>query len=191
MQILAIFQAARISKQNGVKPIIEIMVPLVINEKEIEEIYKIISDVAKDYKEVEYEVGTMIEIPRAALCADSIAKHANYFSFGTNDLTQTTLGISRDDSSSFISSYEEKGIIANDPFVTIDTKGVGELVKIAIERGRSIKKNLKCGVCGEHGGDPKSIEFFASIGMNYVSCSPYRIPIAKLACAIAELNKKK
>ncbi len=189
MQIVAIFEAARISKQNGVKPIIEIMLPLIIHEKEIIELYKIISEVSQNYTEVEYEVGTMIEIPRAALCASSIAQHANYFSFGTNDLTQTTLGISRDDSSSFMVSYEEKGIIATDPFISIDVDGVGSLVKIAMENGRKIKPNLKCGVCGEHGGDPKSIEFFASINMDYISCSPYRIPIARLASAIAELKK--
>ena len=188
MQIVAIFEAARISIKNGVKPVIEIMLPLIIHEKEIVELYKIIEQVSQNYSEVEYEVGTMIEIPRAALCAESIAQHANYFSFGTNDLTQTTLGISRDDSSSFITSYEEKGIITTDPFISIDVDGVGVLVKIAMENGRKVKPNLKCGVCGEHGGDPKSIEFFASIGMNYVSCSPYRIPIARLASAIAELK---
>jgi pyruvate,orthophosphate dikinase len=161
---------------------------LIIHEKEIVELYKIIEQVSQNYSEVEYEVGTMIEIPRAALCAESIAHHANYFSFGTNDLTQTTLGISRDDSSSFITSYEEKGIITTDPFISIDVEGVGALVKIAMENGRKVKPNLKCGVCGEHGGDPKSIEFFARTGMNYVSCSPYRIPIARLASAIAELK---
>lgn len=189
MQVVAIFEAASESKQNGIKPVIEIMLPLIIYEGEIIDLYKIINDVASNFPDIEYEVGTMIEIPRAALCADEIAKHANYFSFGTNDLTQTTLGISRDDSSSFITKYEEKGILPIDPFISIDKNGVGSLMKIAIEKGRSIKPKLKCGVCGEHGGDPKSIEFFASLNVDYVSCSPYRIPIARLAGAITELNK--
>ncbi len=190
MQVVAIFEAAAQAKAQGIKPVIEIMLPLIIHEKEIEELYKIINAVAEKYSNVEYEVGTMIEVPRAALCAEQIAKHANYFSFGTNDLTQTTLGISRDDSSSFITKYEEKGILPIDPFISVDVDGVGSLVKMAMEKGRSVKSNLKCGVCGEHGGDPASIQFFASIGMNYVSCSPYRIPIARLAGAIAELKKK-
>ncbi|MFT4967672.1 MAG: pyruvate,orthophosphate dikinase, partial [Candidatus Deianiraeaceae bacterium] len=190
MQIVAIFDAAKDAKLQGIKPVIEIMVPLVIHESEVIEIYNTINKVAEGYSDIEYEVGTMIEIPRAALCADKIAKHANYFSFGTNDLTQTSLGISRDDSSSFMAKYEEKGIFASDPFVSVDVDGVGSLVEIAIEKGRSVKPNLKCGVCGEHGGDPASIKFFTSIGMDYVSCSPYRIPIARLSGAIAEIKKQ-
>ncbi len=190
MQIVAIFDAAKDAKLQGIKPVIEIMVPLVIHESEVIEIYNTINKVAEDYSGIEYEVGTMIEIPRAALCADKIAKHANYFSFGTNDLTQTALGISRDDSSSFMAKYEERGIFVSDPFVSVDVDGVGSLVEIAIEKGRSVKPNLKCGVCGEHGGDPASIKFFTSIGMDYVSCSPYRIPIARLSGAIAEIKKQ-
>jgi pyruvate, orthophosphate dikinase len=188
MQVVAIFEAAKEAKTQNIKPVIEIMLPLIIHEGEIVELYKIINDVATKYPDVEYEVGTMIEVPRAAICADKIAQHANYFSFGTNDLTQTTLGISRDDSSSFISKYEEKGILPIDPFVSIDVDGVGSMVKMAMEKGRSVKPKLKCGVCGEHGGDPASIKFFASIGIDYVSCSPYRVPIARLASAIAELK---
>lgn len=190
MQVVAIFEAAHDVKCQGIKPVIEIMLPLIIDEKEIEILYKLINSVAAKYPEIQYEVGTMIEIPRAAIMASSIAKQANYFSFGTNDLTQTTLGISRDDSSSFIPSYEEMGIFKADPFVTIDQDGVGYLVKYAVENGRKTKPKLKCGVCGEHGGDPESIAFFASVNIDYVSCSPYRVPVARLACAIAELKKK-
>jgi pyruvate,orthophosphate dikinase len=129
----------------------------------------------------------MIELPRAALQAGEIASFADFFSFGTNDLTQTTLGISRDDSANFINEYIAKGIVAKDPFATLDIEGVGELIKIAVERGRKVKPNLKLGICGEHGGDPASIEFFHKVGLNYVSCSPYRVPIARLASARAGL----
>lgn len=190
MQVIAIFEAAHEVKNQGVKPVIEIMLPLIIDEKEIEILYGLINSVAEKYPAIQYEVGTMIEIPRAAILADDIAKQANYFSFGTNDLTQTVLGISRDDSSSFTTPYEEMGIFKSDPFVTIDKGGVGFLIKHAIEKGRKTKPGLKCGVCGEHGGDPESIEFFASVNTDYVSCSPYRVPVARLASAIAELKKK-
>lgn len=189
MQALAIFEAAKEVKLQGVKPVIEIMIPLVIDVKEIEILYSMIQDVARNYEGIEYEIGTMVEIPRAAIMAESIAEKANYFSFGTNDLTQTTLGISRDDSSSFSGHYEERGIFANDPFITVDKHGVGFLIEKAINGGRKVKPNLKCGVCGEHGGDPDSIAFFASLNMDYVSCSPYRVPVARLAAAIAELKK--
>ena len=133
----------------------------------------------------------MIELPRAALRAKDIAKFADFFSFGTNDLTQTTFGISRDDSGKFLNDYVENKIFNKDPFVSIDERGVGELIKIAAERGRKQKRSLKLGICGEHGGDPSSVEFCARVGLNYVSCSPYRVPIARLAAAQAYLKKKK
>ncbi len=133
-------------------------------------------------------VGTMIELPRAALIADKIAEGAEFFSFGTNDLTQTTYGLSRDDAGNFLVPYQDLGVIPNDPFVTIDQEGVGELVKIAVERGRKTRPDIKLGICGEHGGDPASVGFCHSVGLNYVSCSPYRVPIARLAAAQAALG---
>ena len=136
-----------------------------------------------------YQVGTMIELPRAALKAGEIAHSAEFFSFGTNDLTQTTLGISRDDAGSFLGSYKARGILAEDPFVTLDQEGVGELVKLAAERGRATRPSIKLGLCGEHGGDPASIAFCESVGLDYVSCSPFRVPIARLAAAQAALGK--
>uniref|UniRef100_UPI00345B8DD4 putative PEP-binding protein n=1 Tax=uncultured Sphingomonas sp. TaxID=158754 RepID=UPI00345B8DD4 len=144
---------------------------------------------AEQGKRVDYLVGTMIELPRAALRAAEIAEAAAFFSFGTNDLTQTTLGVSRDDAARFLTSYVEKGIYARDPFVSIDVDGVGELVKLAAERGRSTRPHIKLGICGEHGGDPASIEFCESVGLDYVSASPYRVPIARLAAAQAALKK--
>jgi pyruvate,orthophosphate dikinase len=137
---------------------------------------------------IDYQVGTMIELPRAALRAAEIAESAEFFSFGTNDLTQTTLGISRDDASSFLGSYTAKGLLDSDPFVTIDQEGVGELVKLAAERGRKTRSSIKLGICGEHGGDPASIGFCESVGLDYVSCSPFRVPIARLAAAQAALG---
>jgi pyruvate,orthophosphate dikinase len=137
---------------------------------------------------VDYLVGTMIEIPRAALIADAIAEKADFFSFGTNDLTQMTFGYSRDDAAKFIHIYLEKGILKADPFETLDQEGVGQLVKMGTERGRQTKPNLKVGICGEHGGEPNSVEFFARTGLNYVSCSPYRVPIARIASAQAALK---
>jgi pyruvate,orthophosphate dikinase len=137
---------------------------------------------------VEYEVGTMIELPRAALTADKIAQHAAFFSFGTNDLTQTTFGLSRDDSGRFLPAYVDRKILTDDPFQVLDREGVGELVRLGAERGRSVKENLKVGICGEHGGDPQSIAFCNEIGLNYVSCSPYRVPVARLAAAHAALE---
>ncbi len=136
---------------------------------------------------IPYLVGTMIELPRAALLAGEIAQSAAFFSFGTNDLTQTVYGISRDDSASFIGAYQKLGVFEHDPFVTLDTKGVGEMIRIAVERGRAARPDLKLGICGEHGGDPASIHFCRQIGLDYVSCSPYRVPIARLAAAQAEL----
>jgi pyruvate,orthophosphate dikinase len=137
-----------------------------------------------------YIVGTMIELPRAAIVAGAIAETAEFFSFGTNDLTQTTFGISRDDAALFLSKYTEQGILANDPFVTLDREGVGELVSIGAERGRATRPDIKLGICGEHGGDPASIAFCEEIGLDYVSCSPFRVPIARLAAAHAALNRK-
>jgi len=139
---------------------------------------------------IDYLVGTMIELPRAALRAGEIAESAEFFSFGTNDLTQTTFGISRDDSANFIQIYRDKGVLENDPFITIDQEGVGELVQIAAERGRKTRSEIKLGICGEHGGDPASIHFCQKVGLNYVSCSPYRVPIARLAAAQAALGQK-
>jgi pyruvate,orthophosphate dikinase len=139
---------------------------------------------------VPYEIGTMIELPRAALRAGEIAKSAEFFSFGTNDLTQTTLGVSRDDAASFLGTYTTRGILPADPFVTLDQEGVGELVKLAAERGRATRANIKLGICGEHGGDPASIAFCERIGLDYVSCSPFRVPIARLAAAQAALGRK-
>ena len=139
---------------------------------------------------LDYLVGTMIELPRAAIKANDIAKHAEFFSFGTNDLTQTTFGISRDDSGKFLNDYIDNKIFTIDPFVSID-EGVKDLIEIAVEKGKKQNKKIKLGICGEHGGDPKSIEFCANAGLNYVSCSPYRVPVARLAAAQAELSKKK
>jgi pyruvate,orthophosphate dikinase len=138
---------------------------------------------------IDYQVGTMIELPRACLKAGEIAETAEFFSFGTNDLTQTTFGISRDDAASFLGAYTAKGILPVDPFVSLDTDGVGELIRIATDRGRKVRNGLKLGICGEHGGDPASVAFCHEVGLDYVSCSPYRVPIARLAAAQAALGK--
>jgi len=171
----------------------EIMIPLVSTEVEIklmkELVIRIAREVQREHKlKIEFLVGTMIELPRAAIKAKEIAKHAEFFSFGTNDLTQTTFGISRDDSGKFLNDYLDNKIFAIDPFVSIDD-GVADLIEIAVERGKIQNKKLKLGICGEHGGDPRSIEFCSIAGLNYVSCSPYRVPIARLAAAQAELKK--
>jgi pyruvate,orthophosphate dikinase len=139
---------------------------------------------------LKYQVGTMIELPRAALMAGEIAETAEFFSFGTNDLTQTAFGISRDDAASFLNIYTARGILPSDPFVSIDREGVGELVRIAVERGRKVRKDIKLGICGEHGGDPSSVMFCDEVGLDYVSCSPFRVPIARLAAAQAALGKR-
>jgi pyruvate,orthophosphate dikinase len=172
------------------------MIPLVSTEAEIKIMKDLVAHVAnKVQKEnkikIDYLVGTMIELPRAAIKAKDIAKHADFFSFGTNDLTQTTFGISRDDSGKFLNDYIENKIFDVDPFISID-EGVGELIEIAVIKGRKQNKNIKLGICGEHGGDPKSIKFCSKIGLDYVSCSPYRVPVARLAAAQAQLqlNKK-
>jgi pyruvate,orthophosphate dikinase len=195
MQAQAIMEAAcELSKQK-IKVIPEIMIPLVghVNELKMmrELVIKVADDVQKKYKiKVNYTIGTMIELPRAAITADEIAAQADFFSFGTNDLTQTTFGLSRDDAGRFLPFYVEKGILEDDPFITLDQGGTGLMMKIAIEKGRKVKKDLKMGICGEHGGDPRSIEFCHKIGLNYVSCSPYRVPIARLAGAQATLKEK-
>tara|TARA_B100000949_G_C14253021_1_gene439096 strand:- start:692 stop:1630 length:939 start_codon:yes stop_codon:yes gene_type:complete len=196
MQARAIFEAAvEVSKESGYKPVPEIMIPLVATKKELDILKaRVDAEAQAVFKEtgveLEYLVGTMIELPRAALQAGKIAESAAFFSFGTNDLTQTTLGISRDDATRFLKAYEEQGIYEKDPFVTLDQTGVGELVQIATERGRKTRPDIKLGICGEHGGDPASVMFCDSIGLDYVSCSPYRVPIARLAAAHAALGKE-
>lgn len=195
MQVRAIMEAACELSKEKVKVIPEIMIPLVghVNEfKTLKELtVKVAEEVKAKYKaNVKYSVGTMIELPRAAVTADEIAKEAEFFSFGTNDLTQTVYGLSRDDAGNFLPYYVEKGILEDDPFITLDQTGVGQVVKMGIEKGRSARKDLKIGICGEHGGDPKSVEFCHKVGMNYVSCSPYRVPIARLAAAHAALKEK-
>jgi pyruvate,orthophosphate dikinase len=194
MQARAIFEAAAIVHQEAgetVEP--EIMIPLVSIENELELLRGLVDRVAGEVSEAKgvqlrYLVGTMIELPRACLVADSIARHADFFSFGTNDLTQTAYGISRDDSGNFLPSYEHQGLIERDPFITLDPEGVGRLVEIAGEKGRRTRPDIKLGICGEHGGDPDSIRFCQTIGLDYVSCSPFRVPIARLAAAQAALH---
>ena len=195
MQCRAIFEAAIQVKGERKQVTLEIMVPLVSISEELAQQRGLIDEVARQVMgehglQIDYEVGTMIELPRAALTADKIAEHAAFFSFGTNDLTQTTFGLSRDDSGRFLPAYVDRKILSDDPFQVLDTEGVGELVRIGAERGRSVKPNLKVGICGEHGGDPKSISFCHEIGLNYVSCSPYRVPVARLAAAQAALAAK-
>jgi len=197
MQARAIFEAAvNVSKEGKLKPVPEVMIPLVATHRELDILKKLVDETAKKvFAEtgvtLDYMVGTMIELPRAALAAGEIAQAAEFFSFGTNDLTQTTLGISRDDAGKFLPAYSEKGIYEKDPFVTLDQEGVGELVKIAAERGRKTRAGIKLGICGEHGGDPASVEFCHRAGLDYVSCSPYRVPIARLAAAQAAIRGAK
>lgn len=186
-QVKAIFDAAvAVKAETGETVLPEIMVPLIVGKAEMDILKSMIDRLAP--KGIDYIVGTMIELPRAALAAGSIAETAEFFSFGTNDLTQTTFGISRDDAGSFLPEYQKQGILPADPFASIDVEGVGELVRIAAERGRKTRKDIKLGICGEHGGDPASIRFFESVGLDYVSCSPYRVPIARLAAAQAALK---
>ncbi|MDP3870678.1 pyruvate, phosphate dikinase [Phenylobacterium sp.] len=194
MQVRAIFEAAcEIAESGKTAPIPEIMHPLVAKGEEMK-FLRILTDktaqaVMKERgREVDYQVGTMIELPRAAIRAGDLAEHAEFFSFGTNDLTQTTFGISRDDSGRFLNAYLEKGIFEKDPFVSIDQEGVGDLIRIAVERGRAARPDVKLGICGEHGGDPASIEFCEKVGLDYVSCSPFRVPIARLAAAQAAVG---
>ncbi len=193
MQARAIFEAAcDVETSSGAAPLPEVMIPLVGTRRELEITREIVDRVAKEVfaekgREIAYLVGTMIELPRAALMAGEIAEVGEFFSFGTNDLTQTALGVSRDDASRFLGDYVEKGIYARDPFVSLDVAGVGQLIEIAVERGRASRAGIKLGICGEHGGDPASIAFCAKVGLDYVSASPYRVPIARLAAAQAAL----
>jgi pyruvate,orthophosphate dikinase len=195
MQARAIFEAAvEAEKRTGKAVGLEVMVPLIATKAEFDLVKARIDSTAQAVmketgKKLAYQVGTMIELPRACLMAGEVAKTAEFFSFGTNDLTQTTYGISRDDAASFLSTYIAKGILEIDPFISVDRDGVGELVKIGVARGRKTRPNIKVGICGEHGGDPASIAFCHEIGLNYVSCSPYRVPIARLAAAQAALGK--
>ena len=196
MQARAIFEAAIEAGKRTGKPVVpEVMVPLIATKAELDIVKARIDAMAEAVQKetgakLNYQVGTMIELPRAALMAGEIAQSAEFFSFGTNDLTQTALGISRDDAASFLGVYTQRGILPADPFVSIDQEGVGELVRIGVERGRKVKKNLKVGICGEHGGDPASVAFCHDVGLDYVSCSPFRVPIARLAAAQAALGKK-
>ncbi len=196
MQARAIFEAAvEVAEKSGAAPVPEVMIPLVGTKRELE-LMKVVVDTAAEAvfadkgRRIEYLVGTMIELPRAALRAGEIAEAGEFFSFGTNDLTQTTLGVSRDDAARFLGDYVEQGIYAKDPFVSLDVEGVGELVQIAADRGRATRPDIKLGICGEHGGDPASIAFCESVGLDYVSASPYRVPIARLAAAQAALNAR-
>ena len=192
MQARAILEASAELKSEGMSVFPEIMIPLVGSVTEYTDQEKIVRDVAREVNEkynldLEFMVGTMIELPRACLTADEIAEHAEFFSFGTNDLTQTTFGFSRDDIGSFLPDYLERGILPEDPFQSLDVNGVGKLVSMAVKLGRNINDKIKIGICGEHGGDPASIHFCKENGLDYVSCSPFRVPIARLSAAQAEL----
>jgi pyruvate,orthophosphate dikinase len=195
MQARAIFEAAGEAAERTGKPVVpEVMVPLIATKAELDLVKARIDDTAEAVArergtKVAYQVGTMIELPRASLRAAEIARSAEFFSFGTNDLTQTTYGISRDDAASFLGTYVTRGVLPIDPFVSIDREGVGELMQIGVERGRKTRPKLKAGICGEHGGDPASVAFCHEIGLDYVSCSPFRVPIARLAAAQAALGK--
>jgi pyruvate,orthophosphate dikinase len=193
MQVQAIMEAAcELVKNEGFEIVPEIMIPLVSHVNELQILranaIKVADAVCENYGvKINYLIGTMIELPRAALTADAIAREADFFSFGTNDLTQTTYGLSRDDAGHFLPDYIERGVLKKDPFVALDQRGVGELVRIGFERGRQTRPELKVGICGEHGGEPSSVVFCHNIGLDYVSCSPYRVPIARLAAAHAVL----
>jgi pyruvate,orthophosphate dikinase len=192
MQVRAILTAATLAAREGVTVLPEIMVPLVSAPSELQRQRDVIDQTATELAKrtgirIPYKVGTMIEVPRAALLANEIAEYADFFSFGTNDLTQMTFGLSRDDSARFLPGYVESGVLANDPFQVLDAQGVGQLVQLATEHGRAASPSLSIGVCGEHGGDPQSIAFCHQIGLDYVSCSPFRVPVARLAAAHAAL----
>ncbi|MBW7943620.1 MAG: pyruvate, phosphate dikinase, partial [Candidatus Kuenenia stuttgartiensis] len=194
MQVQAIIEAACNMKKKGIIIYPEIMLPLISTEKELIILKELIQKNAKEIMEkkgvkVNYLIGTMIELPRAALIADNIARHAEFFSFGTNDLTQMTFGFSRDDVGSFVPEYIDNEILEKDPFQVLDQEGVGKLIQIGINGGRSTRKELKIGICGEHGGNPQTVSFCHGIGMDYVSCSPFRVPIARLAAAHAALEQ--
>ena len=196
MQTRALMEAAiEVKKEDKYDIVPEIMIPLVGEKKELEFVKNVVIEVAEEVKkekksDIEYHIGTMIEIPRAALLADEIAEEAEFFSFGTNDLTQMTFGFSRDDAGKFLDAYYQNKIYEQDPFAKLDQHGVGQLVKMAVEKGRKTRKDIKLGICGEHGGDPASVEFCHNIGLNYVSCSPFRVPIARLAAAQAAIKSK-
>jgi pyruvate,orthophosphate dikinase len=195
-QARAIFEAAADVQKKGIKVKPEVMIPLVGYKRELDLQVAIVHEVAalvqKEKKvKLSYQVGTMIEVPRGALTADEIAHTAEFFSFGTNDLTQTALGISRDDMGNFLNAYVEIEVFSKNPFASLDQGGVGQLVKIAIEKGRSTRPDIKLGICGEHGGDPESVKFFHRVGLNYVSCSPFRVPVARLAAAQAAIEEKR
>src|SRR5262249_55523838 len=192
MQARAIFEAACDCAKRGIKAIPEVMIPLIGHVNELKNQAAIVRRVAEEViaktgQKVEYLVGTMIEVPRAAITADQVAETAEFFSFGTNDLTQMTFGFSRDDAGKFLPEYVGRKILPTDPFVAVDTEGVGALMEWAVEKGRATRKGLKVGICGEHGGDPASVEFCHAADLNYVSCSPFRVPIARLAAAQAAL----
>jgi pyruvate,orthophosphate dikinase len=194
MQVRAIFEAALNVQKTGVRPLPEIEIPLVGFEKEFELMKEIIERVSIELNakgKVKYKIGSMIEVPRGALLAGELAKSAEFFSFGTNDLTQTTLGFSRDDAGRFIPHYQEKKVFETDPFVSIDQTGVGQLMKFAVDAARKTNPKVNIGICGEHGGEPSSVEFCHRLGLDNVSCSPYRVPIARLAAAQAAIKKKR
>jgi len=196
MQVRAILEAACTVQKEGADVHPEIMIPLAFSAAELQVMRKIVERVAHETFErlgceVKFEFGTMIELPRAALLADQLAQEAEFFSFGTNDLTQTTLGLSRDDAGSFLPAYVEQHLLPEDPFVSLDIDGVGEMLRIAVEKGRVARSGISLGVCGEHGGDPRSIEFFEQLGLSYVSCSPFRVPVARVAAAQAALRRTK
>jgi pyruvate,orthophosphate dikinase len=194
MQARAIFEAVAQVARKGKKVIPEVMIPLIGSVQELENQKAIVKRVADEVlakaglKKQKYLIGTMIEIPRAALLADQVAKEAEFFSFGTNDLTQTTMGLSRDDYTKFSKDYEAKKIFKDDPFGVLDQEGVGMLIEWAVDKGRKTRRDLEVGICGEHGGEPSSVEFCYRVGMDYVSCSPYRVPIARLAAAQAAIT---
>ena len=193
MQTRAVMEAAiEVKEETGIDIVPEIMIPLVGEKKELKFVKDVVVEVAEQVKkekgsDMQYHIGTMIEIPRAALTADAIAEEAEFFSFGTNDLTQMTFGFSRDDAGKFLDSYYKAKIYESDPFARLDQTGVGQLVEMAVKKGRQTRPDLKCGICGEHGGDPSSVEFCHKVGLNYVSCSPFRVPIARVAAAQAAI----
>jgi pyruvate,orthophosphate dikinase len=197
MQVRAIFEAVSLVKKEGVDVQPEIMIPLVGHVNELHEMRKLVEEVAEQVQRetgvsIPFTVGTMIEVPRAALTADQIAEEADFFSFGTNDLTQTTFGYSRDDAEGkFLHQYIEQKILPDNPFITLDTEGVGKLVSMGVQLGRRTKPDLKTGICGEHGGEKRSIRFCHNAGLNYVSCSPFRVPLARLAAAQAALSAER
>jgi pyruvate,orthophosphate dikinase len=195
MQVRAIVRGALAAAARGEAAEVEIMIPLVAYAEELRRMRELVEETIADElegKELAISIGTMIELPRAALRAGEIAEYADFFSFGTNDLTQTTLGFSRDDAeSAFLATYLEAGVVERNPFASVDIDGVGELVRIGVERGRAARPGIKLGICGEHGGDPASVAFFHGAGLDYVSCSPFRVPIARLAAARAALGDRK